>query len=126
MPWDHFNIFTNRIAQFHCTMVLGQWFKVAMIQFVLMNTYHHLFGSLIGLIVSSFFRQGHHNFLFSKLFLLLFQSYFLPHIWDCGLSLGLSKDKLNKGVFLYYYFCLIEAIQQHIHSTFQEICPHLN
>lgn len=109
MPWDHLNIFTNRIAQFHCTMVLGQWFKVAMIQFVLMNTYCHLFGSLIGLIMSSFFRQGHHNIFFSRLFLLLFQSYFLPHIWDCSLSLGLLKDKLNNnGVFLFYFFALLK------------------
>jgi len=39
------------------------WSNVAIIWFVLMNTYHHLFGSFIGPNVLSSFSHGRHFFL---------------------------------------------------------------
>jgi hypothetical protein len=38
-------------------------------------------------------RQGRHNFLFSQLFLLLFQSYFLPCISNSNQSLGVWIER---------------------------------
>jgi hypothetical protein len=97
MLWDHFNAFTNGIAQFKWNMFLGQWYTVAIIWFVLMNTYHRLFGFLIGPTVSSSFKQG------------VIMLFFLDHSYYCSnhsshlvfaignLSLGVSQDKLSSN-----------------------------
>jgi hypothetical protein len=62
MLWDHFKrspmgymIQMERVPR-TCS-------NVAIIWFVLMNTYHHFFGSLIGPTVSSSFSYGCHSFL---------------------------------------------------------------
>jgi hypothetical protein len=80
MLWDHWNVFTNRIARFSWNVFLGEWSNVAIIWFVLMNAYCHLFGVFIGPTISSSSRHGCHYFIFSWSFLLLVQSYFLPRI----------------------------------------------
>jgi len=98
MLWDHFNAFTNGIARFKWNVFLGQSYNVAIIWFVLMNAYRHLFGSLISPTVSSSLKQGVIMFFFFD------HSYYCSnhsshHVFAIGnLSLGVSQDGLSNNL----------------------------